>query len=144
VVFTTICITFVLWFLHISKVHDDYWGGKGKNPQGTIYAVQTVEANIAAASLPYAIASIIKEGKFERLPNYLNISFGLTGYAVTTCEDGSNSDTCLNETLVGVTESWFVKKDDIPRYIEDADFNTIVYLDSNHYNLHPEWSLDIE
>ena len=136
VVFTTICITFVLWFLHISKVHDDYWGGKGKDPQGTIYAVQTVEANIAAASLPYTIASIIKEGKFERLPDFLNISFGLTGYAVTTCEDGSNSDTCLNETLVGVTESWFVKKDDIPRYIEDADFNIL----TDNHALGIDWS----
>ena len=28
--------------------------------------------------------------------------------------------------------------------IEGGGFNTIVYLESNHYNLHPEWSLDIE
>ena len=26
--------------------------------------------------------------------------------------------------------------------IEGADFNTIVFLNSNHYHLHPEWCLE--
>ena len=128
-IFITISVTVILWYVHISKVHDGYWGQKGKIPQGTIYAVQTVDANIAAASLPYTVASIIKQRDFEQLSDFLNISFGLTGYAVTTCGLGSKSNTCLNETLVGVTESWSVKKDDIPRYIEDAAFNV---LTDNH------------
>ena len=119
-----------LWlYQSLVNTHNDYWGDKGQSPQGLIYAVQTVEANIAAASLPYTIAKIIKAGKFDQLPDFLKISFGLTGFAVTTCDEGSNSDTCLNETLIGVTESWFVKKDDIPRYIENADFNI---LTDNH------------
>ena len=28
--------------------------------------------------------------------------------------------------------------------IQGEDFNTIVYLESAHYNLHPEWKLELE
>ena len=119
-----------LSYFHLERLHDKYWGSESKVPQGTIFAVQTVEHNIAAASFPYTIANLLKNKRYQDITPYMYTAYTLTGFAVTTCASGSTKLMCIDEEIIEFTKNkrW-INSSNIENLIKDADFNI---LTSNH------------
>ena len=110
---------------HLRDVHEDYWGYKGKTPQGTIYSVQTVEHNLSAAFMPFTIARLLNEGRDSEIESYLTGTFGLTGYIVTRCDLPSTSDSCVNEKIIASTQTWWLQESGLSKKLEHNDFNIL-------------------
>ena len=131
VVFIVILIAILSWFSAINKNYQKYWGHEaiiGKN-QGTIFAVQTVENNIAAAAYPSVIAELLYEGDINSIHPYMSTFYGLGGLAVTICDKGSTKDHCINEKPVSYTRSWWMNNNNVSQLIKNSDFSI---LTDNH------------
>lgn len=113
-------------FFHLKTLHSQYWGEESQTPQGTIWAVQTVEHNISAHAYPFTIAKLLNQNRFSEIEEYMYSSFTLTGFAVTTCNEGSSESDCINEKVVAYTKNnnW-ITDSNIKSHLLKSDFNLL-------------------
>jgi len=107
-----------LGWIAIMQIHTNYWGGPERTgkEQGTIYAVQTVESNVAFSSFAFKASYLINSGNTHEIQTLLNSAYGLFSFVVTDCKKKIGD--CENEHILFKTnysvdnksKSWWLDK----------------------------------
>lgn len=114
-------------FHQLQNIHFSYWGAEGQSPQGTIYAVQTVHFNTANTSMPFAAAQALLKKDREYLQSLTDSAFGLSGFIITECGDGSTSEVCGNEKPIAFTKLGYgwINQNNLHEFIQSSDYATL-------------------
>jgi hypothetical protein len=114
-------------FTQIKKIYQDYWGAEGQSPQGTIYSVQTVQFNVANSAMPITASLAIMENNTQYLQELTESAFGLNGFIITACDQGSTESQCTNESPLAFTSLGFnwINEDSIDGLIKKSDYTVL-------------------
>lgn len=114
-------------YQQLKEINTAYWGAEGQEPQGTIYAVQTVQFNISNASMPMVAAQALLSSNYQFLQELTDSAYGLSGFVVTKCSQLSSPKKCIDEAPVAFTKlgNGWINSNNVHRFIETSDFSAL-------------------